>query len=118
MAGRSRCGPDSVELWQERTRLQERLLRFEDAGTGYEKLYELTYEDPLWMERIARIHARRGDVDEARAALEKALIENRPERPSNYFAVASRLREWGLGADAVGYATARRGACGRAPRAR
>ncbi len=96
--------PDSVEMWRERTQLEERLLRFDEARAGYEKLYELTYEDPQWMERIARIHALRGAIDEARAALEKALIDNRPERPGNYFAVAERLQEWGLGDDALGYA--------------
>ncbi len=96
--------PDSVELWRERTQLQERLLRWDEAGAGYEKLYELTYEEPQWMERIARIRVRQGRVDEARSALEKALIENRPERPQNFFAAASRLREWGLPDDALVYA--------------
>ena len=33
---------------------------------------------------------------EAVAALNAALIENRPEKPSNFFAVATRLEGWGM----------------------
>jgi Tfp pilus assembly protein PilF len=88
--------PDRMDLHTARATLEERLMRFDQALTSYGKIYELAYHDPQWMEKIAELHARRGETDAAVAALSKAMIEGRPERPQNFFAVARRLESWNL----------------------
>ena len=96
--------PDHTRVLECRAALEERLMRFDDALGSYQKLHELTYENPRWMEKIAEIHARQRRAGDAVASLQKALIEGRPERPENYFAVARRLEEWNLSAQAVPFA--------------
>src|ERR1019366_6529983 len=71
-------------------------MRFDDSAAEYQKLFELNYHDTRWMEKVAEIRARQGKAAEAAAALSAALIENRPERPSNFFEVATRLEGWGM----------------------
>jgi Flp pilus assembly protein TadD len=88
--------PDRMDLHTARATLEERLMRFDQALSSYGKIYELAYHDPQWMEKIAELHARRGEADAAVDALRKAMIEGRPERPQNFFAVARRLESWNL----------------------
>ena len=86
--------PDRADFPTARGRLEERLMRFDDAVTSYAKTYELTYHDPQWMEKIAELRARQNRTEEAAKALRTALVEGRPERPENFFAVARRLELW------------------------
>ena len=88
--------PDRIDLMEARENLEERLLRFADELADDQRLYELRYHDPSWMEKSAEALARLGRNDEAVAALRKALIEGRPERPENYFAVARKLESWNM----------------------
>ena len=88
--------PDRMDLHTARATLEERLMRFDQALSSYGKIYELAYHDPQWMEKMAELHARRGENDDAVAALRKAMLEGRPERPQNFFAVAQRLESWNL----------------------
>ena len=88
--------PDSTELLAAQAGLEERLMRFDDALKSYSRLYELAYQNPAWMEKVAELQARQGRTDAAVAALKKALIEGRPEKPDLYFAVAERLAGWNL----------------------
>lgn len=88
--------PDRMDLHTARATLEERLMRFDQALASYAKIYELAYHDPQWMEKMAELHARRGENDDAVAALRKAMLEGRPERPQNFFAVAQRLESWNL----------------------
>jgi tetratricopeptide (TPR) repeat protein/Flp pilus assembly protein TadD len=88
--------PDRLDLHTARATLEERLMRFDQALVSYGKIYELAYHDPQWMEKIAELHARRGETEAAVGALRKAMIEGRPERPRNFFAVARRLESWNL----------------------
>ena len=88
--------PDRTDLLTAQADLEERLMRFDDALKSYSRLYELTYQNPAWMEKIAELHARQGHTDAAVAALKKALIEGRPEKPELYFAVADRLAGWNM----------------------
>ncbi len=87
--------PDRTDLWIAQAQLQERLLRFADAERNYSRLFELTYRNGSWMERVALVRARQSNKDGAVAALRAAYIDNRPERADNYFTVASRLNNWG-----------------------
>ena len=96
--------PDHTGVLESRAALEERLMRFDDALRGYQRLYELTYENPRWMEKMAEIQARQGRSGDAVASLERALIEGRPEQPENYFAVARLLEEWNMSARAVPFA--------------
>ena len=91
-----RIRPDRTDLLTARAGLLERLMLFDDAAADYQKLYDLQYKDPRWMEKIAELRARQGKTDAAVQALKLALIQGRPEQPANYFSVARRLEGWGM----------------------
>ena len=88
--------PDRTDLRIARATLAERLLRFDDAVGDYERIYQLAYKDPKWMEKIAEVRARQGRNGDAVTALKTALIDVGPERAENYFEVARRLEAWGI----------------------
>ena len=88
--------PDRVDLYTARAGLEERLMRFDEAAADFERIYQLAYKDPQWMEKVATIRARQGKTKEVVAALQAALINGRPENAGNYFEVASRLETWGM----------------------
>src|SRR5208282_3442859 len=85
-----------VDLYTARAGLEERLMRFDDAASDHEHVYQLAYRDPQWMEKVAAVRARQGKEKEAVAALQTALIDGRPENAANYFEVARRLESWGM----------------------
>ncbi len=64
--------PDRADLFEARLDLEMRLLRFDEAAATAEKIYELSYRNPIWMEKIAEIRARQGRGAEAVAALRRA----------------------------------------------
>jgi len=88
--------PDRADLFIARAGLEERLMRFDEAASDYEHVYQLAYRDPQWMEKVATVRARQGKAKEVVDALQAALIDNRPESASKYFEVARRLEGWGL----------------------
>src|SRR5262249_14954033 len=88
--------PDRSDLFIARAELEERLMRFEDTISDYQRIYQLTYKDPQWLEKVAEERARQGKVNETVVALKTALIEGRPQNAGNYFAAASRLEAWGM----------------------
>jgi hypothetical protein len=88
--------PDRTDLLTERLNLEERLMRFDDAATTAEKLYDLTYRNPQWMQKLAELRARQGRTADAVAALNKAWIEGRPDRAQSYFDVAQQLESWNM----------------------
>ena len=96
--------PDRVDLYTARAGLEERLMRFDDAVSDYERIYQLAYKDPPWMEKVAAVRARQGKTNETVAALKAALIDGRPENAANYFEVARRLESWGMLAQARTFA--------------
>jgi cellulose synthase operon protein C len=96
--------PDRTELIKERLNLEERLLRFDDAAVSAQKLYDLTYRDPLWMEKLAELRARQGRNADAVAALNKAWIDGRSDSAVNYLTVAQKLESWGMLAEAHKFA--------------
>jgi tetratricopeptide (TPR) repeat protein len=96
--------PDRVDLYTARAGLEERLMRFDEAVSDYEHIYQLAYKDPQWMEKIAVVRARQGKTNETVAALKTALIDGRPEKAANYFEVARRLELWGMLAEARTFA--------------
>ena len=104
--------PDRADLHIARAALEERLQRFDDAANDYQRLYELAYKDPKWMEKIAEVRARQGRNADAVAALKTALIDVAPERAGNYFEVARRLEAWGIFDSAKSFAEQGIGAAG------
>jgi tetratricopeptide (TPR) repeat protein len=96
--------PDRTDLHAARAALEERLMRFDDAARSYAQLYDLTYQTPHWMEKVAEVRARQRQSDAAVAALRRALIEGRPERPEIFFETARRLDSWNLLPQARGFA--------------
>ncbi len=96
--------PDRQDLLTAKATLEERLLRFDDAAAGYATLYERSYHDSHWMEKIAEVRARQSKPEQAVQALKTALIDGRPEVPGKYFTVADRLEGWGMLAPAREYA--------------
>lgn len=90
----SESRPDRVDLLTARGGLEERLLRFDDAVGTYTKVYELSYRDPQWMERVALLQARSGRKEQAVAALRQALVEGRGETPEVFQRYAQSLERW------------------------
>jgi predicted Zn-dependent protease len=88
--------PDRPDLYIARAELEERLMRFEEAAADYERIYQLAYKDPQWMEKLAAVRARQGKTLDVVAALRAALIDGRPENAGKYFDVAGRLEKWGM----------------------
>ncbi len=88
--------PDRTDLRVARAGLEERLMRFDDAAADYERVYQLAFKDPKWMEKVAEIRARQGRPDDVVAALKIALIDVGPDNAGKYFDVARRLESWGL----------------------
>jgi predicted Zn-dependent protease len=88
--------PDRADLFIARAGLEERLMRFDEAASDYEHVYQLAYKDPQWMEKVAEVRARQGKNKEVVAALQAALIDGRPESAGKYFDVARRLEGWGM----------------------
>ncbi len=88
--------PDRADLRTARATLEERLQRFDDAAADYDRLYQLTYKDAKWMDKLAEVRARQGRTADAVAALKAARIDPGSERAANYFDVSSRLESWGL----------------------
>jgi cellulose synthase operon protein C len=96
--------PDRADLYIARAGLEERLMRFDEAAADYERIYQLAYKDPQWMEKVAAVRARQGKVKEVVAALQAALIDGRQESAGNYFEVSRRLESWGMLDEARGFA--------------
>jgi tetratricopeptide (TPR) repeat protein len=96
--------PDRTDLLVARAALQERLMRFADAAVTYKRLYELSYRDPQWLEKVAELSARQGRTSEAVQTLEEARIADRPPRAENFFSVAATLESWNMVDQALGYA--------------
>jgi tetratricopeptide (TPR) repeat protein len=96
--------PDRTDLLAAQAGLEERLMRFDDALKSYSRLYQLTFQNSAWMEKVAEVEAREDRADAAVAALAKALVEGRPEKPELYFAVADRLVGWNMLAQARPFA--------------
>ena len=88
--------PDRADLRIARASLADRLMRFDDAVSDYERIYQLAYKDPKWMEKVAEVRARQGKADDAVAALKTALIDVGPERAGSFFEMARRLENWGI----------------------
>jgi Flp pilus assembly protein TadD len=96
--------PDRADLVQARAELEERLLLFDDAIKSYSRLYQLTYNDPQWLDKAAEFQARLGRGKEAVATLERAHIGAGGESVTALFEIARKLDEWHLAADAARYA--------------
>lgn len=88
--------PDRPELIRERLNLEERLLRFDEAAASAQKLYDLTYRNPQWMDKLAELRARQGRNADAVAALQKAWIDGRADAAGNYLTVAQKLETWNM----------------------
>ena len=88
--------PDRVDLLTARLNLEERLLRFDEAAASAQKLYDLTYRNPRWMEKVAELRARQSQTAAVVAALNRAFIEGRPDRAENFLKVAEDLEKWGM----------------------
>lgn len=96
----SQLRPDRIDLLILRGDLEERLLRWDEAAATFAQVYELSYRQSAWMERVAQIRARQRKVEECLAALRTAYLEGRQESPAGYFQAAEKLEAWGLFAPA------------------
>jgi cellulose synthase operon protein C len=96
--------PDRTDLYAGRGALEERLTRFAEAEKTYSALWELSFRDAHWLERVAELQARQQKPEAAVATLRKAYLEGRPERPDLLLAIAAKLESWGLVTQAVDFA--------------
>src|SRR5437773_398745 len=92
----ARVRPDRSDLLMARAALEERLMRFDEAAQTYTQVYDLTYQNPQWMEKVAELRARQGQAGAALQALKKAKIEGRPEKPEVFFETAAGLEAWNM----------------------
>ena len=88
--------PDRVDLYTARAMLNQKLQHYDDAIADYDKLYNLTYKDPSWLEKVAETRARQGKPDLSVAALQTALLTGKQARPTDYFEVARQLESWNM----------------------
>ncbi|HZD95098.1 MAG TPA: hypothetical protein VE133_12635, partial [Candidatus Sulfotelmatobacter sp.] len=88
--------PDRTDLVIAKAAMEERLLRFDEAVVDYNSLYDLTYHDAQWMEKVAEVRARQNKQEQTVQALKTALIDGRPEAAGKYFIVAERLESWAM----------------------
>jgi predicted Zn-dependent protease len=96
--------PDRSAIVEAKARLEERLMRFEDAIKSYTRLYEMTYRDPQWLVKVAELQARCGRPSDAVAALRTAIVGARNETESADFEIAGRLESWHMLPEAVEFA--------------
>ncbi len=96
--------PDRADLLAAKGRLEERLMRFDDAIKSYSTLYELSYRDPQWLIKVAELQARLGRSAEAVSAVKSAIIGARSETAAADFAIAERLESWHIMRDALAFA--------------
>ncbi len=88
--------PDRTDLMIARARIEERSLRFEDALKSYQKIWDLSYHDPAWLEKVGEQHLRAGRTDQAIAAVRQAYVDNQPENAAYYTLAARRFLDWNL----------------------
>ena len=91
---------DRADLFSARADLELRLNQTEAAAADFERLYLLSYKDPVWMVRLAGLRARQQRPADAVKALETAYITGRPASAANQFSVAAQLMQWNLFAEA------------------
>ena len=96
--------PDRADVVEAKARLEDRLMRFDEAIKSYSRLYELAYRDPQWMIKVAELRARTGQTSEAVSALKTAIIGARTETADADFAIAGWLDTWHILPDAVAFA--------------
>ena len=96
--------PDRADVLEAKARLEERLMRFDDAIKSYARLYELAYRNPQWLIKVAELRARSGQTAEAVSALKTAIIGARTETADADFAIAEQLETWHILPDAVAFA--------------
>jgi len=96
--------PDRLDLRISQAQLLEKLARFDQATGVYRNIYNLSYHDPQWLLKVAELLARDRRPAEAVKAVERALIEGRPERPDLFFQAAATLEKWGLLQEAATFA--------------
>ena len=85
--------PERLDLATSKADLEERTFRFADAINTYNRLFDLSHKNPIWLERIARLQARLGQNREAVSTLQRAYIDNRPEPERQYSKVGFILEE-------------------------
>ena len=88
--------PDRPDLLANRASLEERLLRLDEAAADYTTLFDRTYHDPVWMQKVAELRARQNKPELVVKALEAAYVDGRPTFPGAYLTVAEHLEEWNL----------------------
>ena len=102
--GAIKIRPDRTDLYASRGALEERLMRFSDAEKTYGAVWELSYRDTHWLDKVAELQARQQKPDAAITTLRKAYLDGRPERADLLLAVAEKLENWNLVAQARDFA--------------
>ena len=88
--------PDRVDLYAGRGALEERLMRLSDAEKTYSAIWELSYRDAHWLDKVAELEARQQKPDDAVATLRKAYLDGRSDRADLLLDVAGQLASWNL----------------------
>jgi cellulose synthase operon protein C len=88
--------PDRADLYIARAGLDEKLQRYDQAASDYDKLCQLSYKDSSWLQKEAETRLRQGRPEEAVTTLKTALIGEKNAKAADYFAAARQLESWNL----------------------
>ena len=88
--------PDRVDLYTARAELDEKLQRYDEAAADYDKLYQLTYKDPSWLQKEAETRLRQGKPEQAVVLIKSVLETGKKPKAADYFAAARQLESWNL----------------------
>ena len=95
--------PDRADVVEAKGGLEERLMRFDDAIKSYGRLYELSYQNPQWLTKVAELQARTAQGAAAVNSLKTAVTGARNETADADFTIAERLEAWHMLPDAVAF---------------
>jgi hypothetical protein len=70
--------------------------RLEAVAADYQRLYLLSYKDPIWMVRLGELRARQNRPVDAVAALTLAYVTGQTPTAAAQFRIADKLLEWNL----------------------
>jgi tetratricopeptide (TPR) repeat protein len=86
--------PDRTDLFIAKADLETRLLRFEDALKTYQKLYDASFHDSLYLASQASLHARLGHNADVVRLLKAAYVDAHPRELNGYVEAMGRLADW------------------------
>ena len=97
--------PERMDLASAKADLELRLTKLDAAFVSYQKLYELSYQNPQWLLKMAELRARQKNGPQVVTLLRKLFVDERPDRAAGLASMADKLLQWGMVTEAQTAAT-------------